>query len=433
MSFRSAVSGISIVGLALLSTGCTGDSGAAGNNRGDKPVPAVEAVQAKYGALPLTERLSGVVKARNQVEIYPEITATVVDVPIHNGDFVKRGQILVRLRDREFAERLNQARAALRIAEAQARQAEAELARIRTVLERTEALSEKSLASDAELETVRTEAVSAEADFELAEARVEQARATVDEREDALSRTVVRAPISGSVGNRNAEVGMLVNSNNQLFTLGQIDNVRVEVVLTDEMLNYIEPGQHTEVMTGSASYGSLTAPLSRISPFLHPVTHSTEAEIDLANPDGLLKPGMFVTVDIYYGESESATLVPLSALYENPITGVTGVYVTSDSLNREPMAMRKDEEKILLTQPASFEFVPVDVIARGRMNAGIQGVKPDSWVITIGQDLLGGEPGEARVRKVDWNWVEHLQNLQRQDLMLEIINKRQDSLEDTTT
>ncbi len=432
MSIKVAAIASIVLGWGFLIAGCSDDSGN-GENRGDKLLPAVEAVQAKYGALPLTERLSGVVKARNQVEIYPEITAIIVEVHADNGDFVKRGQVLVKLRDREFAERLNQAKAAHRIAEAQAKQAEAELIKARAELNRTKTLSEKKLASDTELETVQTRAISAEADFELAKARVAQALATIDEREDALSRTLIRAPVSGSVGNRNAEVGMLVNSNSRLFTLGQIENVHIEVILTDLMLNYIETGQRSEIIVDNAQYGSLSAPLSRISPFLHPVTHSTEAEIDLANPDGVLKPGMFVTVDIYYGESESATLVPLSALYENPLSGITGVYVSNDSLNQEPVTVIKGEQEIQLTDPVAFEFVPVEVIARGRMHAGIGGIEPESWVITIGQDLLGGEPGEARVRKVDWNWVEHLQNLQRQDLMLEIINKRQENVIDTTT
>jgi len=412
--------------------GCSSDS-SAGKNEKIRLVPAVEAVRAEFGALPLTERLSGLVKARNQVEIYPEINAIVIDVPVHNGDFVKKGQELVRLRNREYAERLNQAKAAHRIAEAQAKQAEAELARIEAELKRTNTLFEKRLASDTELENIRTRAISAEADLELARARVAQALATIDEREDALSKTIVRAPISGSVGNRDVEVGMLVNGNSRLFTLGQLDNVRIEVVLTDLMLEYIELGQRAEVIVDNALYGSLTAPLSRISPFLHPVAHSTEAEIDLANPDGVLKPGMFVTVDIYYGESESATLVPLSSLYENPLSGITGVYVSSDSMNQEAVGSIKDQRDFSLTDPIAFQFVPVDIIARGRMNAGIRGVDPGSWVITIGQDLLGGNPGEARVRKVDWNWVAHLQNLQRQDLMLEIINKRQENVVDSTT
>jgi HlyD family secretion protein len=430
--FRDVLFATAIFGLISILAGCSGDSGAEENQR-DRLIPAVEAVQARFGALPLTERLSGVVKAENQVGIYPEINATIVEVLADNGDFVKRGQVLVKLRDREFEERLNQARAAHRIAVAQEKQADAELKKIKAELNRIKSLKEKNLSSDAELENIQTEAISAEADLELAKARVEQAKATADEREDALSRTVIRAPITGTVGNREAEVGMLVNGNSRLFTIGRIDNVRVEVVLTDQMLNYIETGQRAEIVIDNAAFGSLSAPLSRISPFLHPVTHSTEAEIDMPNPDGILKPGMFVTVDIFYGESESATLIPLSALYENPISGVTGVYVSNDTLDQESVATVKGEPDIFLTNPVAFEFVPVRVIARGRMHAGISGVDPDSWVITIGQDLLGGESGEARVRKVDWSWVEHLQNIQRQDLMLEIINKRKEDVVDTTT
>ena len=136
----------------------------------------------------------------------------------------------------------------------------------------------------------------------------------MDEREEALSQTVIRAPVSGSIGSRNAEVGMLVSNNTRLFTLGKLDNVRVEIVLTDRMLDYIKEGQRSEIFASSLVSGPATANVSRISPFLHPVTHSTDAEIDLANPDLHLKPGMFVTVDIFYGESEQATLVPLSSL-----------------------------------------------------------------------------------------------------------------------
>lgn len=66
-------------------------------------------------------------------------------------------------------------------------------------------------------------------------ARVNQARAIVDRRKEELSRTVIRAPVDGSVGNRNAEVGMLVSPNTRIFTLGQLDSVRVEIVLTDRM------------------------------------------------------------------------------------------------------------------------------------------------------------------------------------------------------
>ena len=421
---------LSLIGIGLLFS-CSGKSNGS-ENKTDQLVPAVEAVQARYGSLPLTQRLSGVVKAKNQVAIYPEISAVITEVLVTNGNEVRKGQPLVRLRDREFRERLKQANANYQITLAQLRQAEAQLKEIQAELKRVESLAERELASPSELETTQTSAISAEADVQLAEARVEQAQATVDEREEALSQTVIRAPVFGSVGSRNAEVGMLVNGNSRLFTLGQLDNVRVEIVLTDRMLDYIEEGQRSEIFASSLPSGPVSAAVSRISPFLHPVTHSTDAEIDLENPGGRLKPGMFVTVDIFYGESEQATLVPLSSLYENPSTGATGVFVSKASLDREPIGKLGDQS-ISLTNPVTFEFVPVDVVAKGRMEAGIRGVVEGDWVVTIGQNLLGNESGVARVRPVKWEWVEKLQRLQREDLMQDLIERQQTVEQDTAS
>jgi multidrug efflux pump subunit AcrA (membrane-fusion protein) len=156
-------------------------------------------------------------------------------------------------------------------------------------------------------------------------------------------------------------------------------------------------------------------------------------EIDMPNPDRKLTSGMFVTVDVHYGESEEATLIPLSALFENPATGATGIYVTKSSLDREPVGQFKSGESTVLTEPVPFEFVAVDVLARGRMEAGIRGAEKGDWVITLGQNLLAGQPGEARVRPVKWEWVDKLQNLQREDLMEEVVKKQQAVVIDTVS
>jgi len=412
---------------------CNSSSETSNGNNGERLIPSVEAVQARNGTLPLTERLTGVVQAKNQVEIFPEISAAIIEVYVNNGDVVKKGQPLIRLRDREFQERLKQAKAEYQIAVAQAKQAEARLKENKAELNRTESLAEKGLASTAQLEAVQTQAISAEANLDLAKARVDQAQATVEESESQLSETVIRAPVYGTVGTRDAEIGMLVNPNTKLFTLGQLDNVKINVILTDRMLNYIQTGQRSEIISDILPSGVVDAPLTRISPFLHPITHTTSGEIDLKNPDGSLKPGMFVTVDIYYGESEHATLVPLSALYENPSTGETGVYVSKDTigLKREPISRNDSDKSIELTSPIPFKFVPVDVVAKGRMEAGIRGVDAGSWTITLGQNLIGGDAGNARVHRVNWDWVEQLQHLQSQDLLKDIMKRQQENAKDT--
>lgn len=411
--------------VVLLAVAAAGLAGCGrGSAEGDGPggrVPAVEAVQAREGALPLTQRLSGVVRARNQVGIYPQITAVVTDVLVQNGEIVRAGQPLVRLRDTEFRERLKQAQASHRIAVAELRKAEAQAKEARADLARMQSLAENDLASGAELETVEARAEGAEAEVALAEARVDQALAEAQEQEENLTQTVVRAPVAGHVGDRDAEVGMLAGPGGRLFTVGKLDSVRVQVVLTDRMLAYIEEGQRTEI---AASGVATSARLSRISPFLHPVTHTTEAEIDLANPGAALKPGMFVTVEVFHGESERATLVPLAAVYESPVTGLTGVWVTDAAIEQEPVEVVDAAAPAAFTEPIAFSFLPTEVLAQGRMEAAVRGVAPGAWVVTLGQDLLSGEKAPARVRPVKWARVERLQQLQREDMMEELLERK---------
>lgn len=393
----------------------------------ERLIPAVEAVPARHGSLPLTQRLSGVVRARNRVEVYPEISAVVTEVLVADGDAVRRGDPLVRLRDTEFEKRLTQARASLRIAEAQLKGARARAREAQADHERMKELADQGLASAAEAESAAAQAESAVAEVDLAEARIEQAEATIGEQQENLSQTVLRSPIDGFVGNRDAELGMLAGPGTRLFVLGQLDSVRVEVVLTDRMLAYIESGMRAEVLLGDER---LSAPLSRISPFLNPVAHSTTAEIDLANPHGLLKPGMFVTVDVFHGESEQATLVPLSAIYEDPATGRVGVYMASEDLSGEPIHDVGGTGPGYLTEPIAFDFVPVEVLAEGRMEAAVRPLDAGRWVVTLGQNLLGAQGVRARVRPVDWSRVERLQNLQREDLMRELIEQQEGRRED---
>ncbi|NIP41304.1 MAG: biotin/lipoyl-binding protein, partial [candidate division Zixibacteria bacterium] len=141
-----------ILTLILISLTISCSRNSDGNSRGDNEglIPSVEAVQARFGSLPLTERLSGVVKAMNQVELYPQVSAQVAQVYVQNGNPVQSGEPLVRLRDTEFREQLKQAEANYQIALAQAKQAEAELKRMQAELQRSRDLAEKELISPTE-------------------------------------------------------------------------------------------------------------------------------------------------------------------------------------------------------------------------------------------------------------------------------------------
>src|SRR5699024_4157740 len=270
--------------LATLLASCYGDSGSDENNLDQRGIiPAVEAVQARYGSLPLSERLSGTVVAENQVALYPEITGQISRIHVQTGDYINEGEPIISLEDRQYSEQVEQARAESRINQARLKQAQARHNELEARYKRTKQLSDRNLSSDMEMETMQAQMASAEADIELAKAQLEQSQSNLQEQQNMLSKTVIRAPISGTLGQRNAEIGMQVGPNTPLFTIGDLTNLRVEIILTDEMLQDVQIGQTAQIYTGSGEDSEIIeAKLSRISPFLNNITRSTEGEIDVS-------------------------------------------------------------------------------------------------------------------------------------------------------
>ncbi len=377
--------------------------------------PTVEVVETVIGSLPLEERLTGVVRARNQTEIYPEISSIVQEIYVNSGDQVAEGQPLVRLRDREITERLRQAESGFQIAEAQVRQAQANVDRLEARLNRVEALSVRNLESELEVEQLRAEVESADASLELARAQRDQAASVVEERKNELENTVIKSPTYGYVGTRRVEVGQFVNTGTRLFEVGDTRRMNIRVSLTERMLSYVAAGQTVNITSDAFGGEVIQTELSRISPFLNPVTNSADGEIELDNPDGLLRSGMFVTVDILYGESEQAVLIPNNALFTNPNDGRRGVYIADrGGLSEIDIS---GENRGSITGPVSITFHPITIVAQGRQISGVSGIEPGDLVVTIGQNLLASGREEARVRVIPWDRIMELQELQNRDLL----------------
>ena len=222
---------------------------------------------------------------------------------------------------------------------------------------------------------------------------------------------------------------MRVDLQTPLFVIGRLENMRVEVPVTQEILTGIRVGQPAEIRPGGGSGTPISAPVARISPFLQEASLSAEIEIDVPNDDGRLVPGMFVTVDIAYGESEQATIVPASAVHMHTATGERGVYVSS----AEPAAVNAstsgEEGGGLSPEPVSLSFRPVQIVAEGAQSTGIDGVRPGEWVVVVGQHLLSAQTGDgvpqARIRVIEWDRILDLQGLQRQDVLRQFMDKQQ--------
>jgi RND family efflux transporter MFP subunit len=249
---------------------------------------------------------------------------------------------------------------------------------------RTRRLAAEELVSKLVLETQEAQLDAAEAAAAGAAARAEQAQAAVDESRFDLGRAVVRAPTSGRVGRRQVEVGSIADPSTPLFELGNLDDLVVEIPLTEQMLSFVRVGEPVRITprhggrVGAAEQGAAAgaepATVSRISWFLERDSFTTVGESDTAGAAAGLRPGMFVTVDVLYGESEQATLVPASALWQDPRTGVQGIYVFTEPLSasaQQPVGIEPSGPPV---DPSAEDFAvelrPVEVIAEGRALLG---------------------------------------------------------------
>jgi HlyD family secretion protein len=427
---------IFVVALLFVVAGCS-DGGTSDAPERPANIPSVEVVQSRTGTLPLEQRLSGVVQARNQVIIYPEIAGHIEAVFVDNGDQVSRGQPLARINPRQFQEQVRQAEAALRVQEAIVSQARAELRQLEAELTRTEQLAEREFTSPIELERQRAAVQGARAELERAQAVADQAQSSIRERREALSQTVVRSPIDGRVGRRSVEVGTRVDGSSSMFVVGDLSQMQVRVTLTEGMLSFIETGQRVVLRSERLGDGGLQATITRISPFLEEGSFTTEARIDVQNPGGILAPGMYVDVDVFYGETEEATLIPNSALYEDPRSGRHGVFLASEL---SPLA-REGDEVILdlepersgpgpgISDPTTLVFREVDVVAQGRAASGVRGIGDGEWVVVVGHDLIDSDLDQdvvARIRGRDWDQIVGLQSLQQHDVLRRFMEKQQE-------
>lgn len=395
----------------MLPVGCGDDEDASARA---ETRPFVEIVEAREGTLPLEERVSGVVRAENQVAIRPELSGPIVEVLVRNGDYVRKGDPLVRQDPGLLSERTREASAALDLAQASAAEEAARVGELERRVARLVTLRDEALVSQQELEGAESQLAAARAAAAQARARIAQAEASLAEARRAREQTILRAPISGTVGSREAEVGMMAGPGDVLFVIGDLAELIVEVPLTEEMLGYVEEGQRVRILSPRLEGGSIDGILARISPFLRAGSFSTVGEIDVVNPEGRLQPGMFVQVDLLYGESERATLIPTSGLWEDPETGRMTAWVveggprTTDG-GATATVVRRD----------------IEVVGEGRLAAAVRGVREGEQVVVLGQHMFDEARGEARLRSVSWERVAELQGLQREDLLAGYLERQQ--------
>jgi HlyD family secretion protein len=195
---------------------------------------------------------TGQLKPRIRTEVETEISGRIVALRASEGSYVHSGDILFRIEPHRYQVAVARADAELAQAKASAEQVHASLLQSQVARRRAENIAEKSgLVANVELEQARTQLASLEAQYRAAGYAVEQARVQLADAQDALRRTTVRAPISGTVTRLRVRMGELtsgaVGPSASLATIADLSTIEAVVRLNETDLPRVHVGDSTTI------------------------------------------------------------------------------------------------------------------------------------------------------------------------------------------
>jgi membrane fusion protein (multidrug efflux system) len=250
----------------------------------------VSAMKVGYSIWQPHVRSIGSLRAVHGVQVSPQVAGMVVSVDFKSGSYTRAGQVLVRLND------------APEVAQLHSLQATAHL---------------DALTHERDVIQYRAQAISTET-LDAATAAWKSAVAQVAEEKALIAEKTVRAPFAGRLGITTVNPGEYLPVGTSIVTLESVDPIFDDFSLPQNDLARVRVGQTVAVRTGAFPHVVFTGRISAINSLVNPSTRNLEAEATIANPRGLLQPGMFVHTAVDAGAPRRYLTLPDAAISYNP-------------------------------------------------------------------------------------------------------------------
>jgi RND family efflux transporter MFP subunit len=286
-------------------------------------------------------------------------------VLVDRGDRVKRGQLVAVVRPSDLPDQLAAARGTLA-------QAQASVALARANRERAERLAPGGFVSQQEVQQSETGLASAEATLAASQANV-AALAT------RLGETRIESPLDGFVSTRRLDPGALVGPNagtGSILTVQRLDTLRVFVPVNERDTEKLRVGEDARLELDALPGRTIAGKVVRVSPSFDPVARTLDAEVHVANPDGLLRPGMYGRAAIVTEVHRDAIVVPASTVQLSGGRSTTFV-LKGDRVARTELRIGVD----------GGDWLEV-----------LSGLSPGDEIVTAGMDVLS-DGATVRARK----------------------------------
>lgn len=317
---------LAVVALGLLLAACRGDHG----EPAAPPPPEVVAVTLQTEPVSLTRQLAGRVRAMRVAEVRPRVDGVVEQLLFEEGGAVASGQPLYQLDDALYRADLASAEAGLERARARLHISELEA-------ERGDRLLRTGAISQGEHDRIQADLRAARAEASEAEAAVERAATQVE-------RTRITAPIHGAIDRSRVTEGALVTANQAepLTVIQQLETVHVDVTqsgsewltlhqrLASGELEAVE-GQPVRLLLENDTPYPWPGQLRFAEASIDPGTGTALMRLEVPNPEGLLRPGMYVRAELVIGLRREGLLVPQRGIQRDPKGSASALVLTPEN------------------------------------------------------------------------------------------------------
>ena len=307
------------------------------------PPEAVTTIVAAAEEWPDTLRAIGTTAAVQGVEVAADLPGLVSRIGFDSGRAVREGDVLVELDTR-------QEQAQLAAAEAQR-----ELARL----------------NFARMQALVVDGAIAKADFDQAAAEQKSTDARVGEIRAAIARKTIRAPFSGILGIRKVNLGQYLSGGDPIVPLQALHPIYVNVGVPQQETARVRAGGTVRITADELSGVSFTGRITAVDSVVDPTTRNVQVQATVPNPEGRLKPGMFVQTTLATGAPRAIVALPASAIAYAPFGD--SVFILADVKGPDGRSYRSVKQ----------QFVKVGE-TRGDRVAVLTGVKPGDEVVTSG-------------------------------------------------
>ena len=231
----------------------------------------------------------GSLVAINGIDVSTEVNGVVREIAFTSGEPVEKDQILIKLDDSVDKAALEALRTERRLAELQ--------------FNRASNLLKKSVSSKSEFDE-------AKAHFDAAAARVQQ-------QEAIINRKVIRAPFSGLSGIRQVSLGQFIEAGDPIVSLQALDPVYVDYALPERYMTRIKTGQVIKIKLDAVPDRIFGGEVSAVNPGIDVGSRTLKVRATLANPDNIMRPGMFAQVETITDNAQSVLTLPQTAISFN--------------------------------------------------------------------------------------------------------------------